>query len=102
MIYGRWMEKDGTLHYFDTEKGDVTIPSETKDEEYVVSVYPLPNACSKCPMYVDKGWDDLKDYCHLDCSIDVYWDSREFNEETQTYTLKRPDKCPLGKKIKVW
>jgi hypothetical protein len=95
--YGRWIDIDGNLHYFDTEKGDVVIYYKEKEPEveYKIYVDPMPTNCYECPMLVDKSWDDLKDYCHLDCncSIDVYWDSLK----GQT----RPNNCPLLEREKV-
>lgn len=92
--YGRWIDIDGNLHYFDTEKGDVVIYYKEKEPEVKYKVYidPMPKSCYECPMFVYKGWDDYRDYCHLEdfatAYIDVHWDSIK----GQT----RPDNCPLS------
>lgn len=96
--YGRWIDIDGNLHYFDTENGEVVEEKEPEIEYKIyICIDPMPKSCFVCPMYVDKGWDDYRDYCNLESlvkgSIDVYWDSLK----GQT----RPNNCPLLEREKV-
>ena len=89
--YGRWIDINGNLHYFDTEKGEVVEYKEKEPEiEYKIYIDPMPKNCYECPMLVDNWSDNYKDYCHLESfakgSIDVYWDSLN----------GRPNNCPLS------
>ncbi len=58
--------------------------------EYKITITPMPKSCYECPMYVSKGWGDLRDYCHL-TNEDV-WDLQ--------YRQKRHEDCPLEKESK--
>lgn len=92
--YGRWIDIDGNLHYFDTEKGDVVIYYKEKEPEveYKIYVNPMPTNCYDCPMLDDNWRDDFRDYCHLESfakgSIDVFYDTQNGHV--------RPDNCPLS------
>lgn len=50
-----------------------------------ILINPMPKCCQECPMHVDKGWGDLRDYCHL-TGEDV-WDNK--------YAKVRHERCPL-------
>ena len=51
--------------------------------DFKVTIIPTPQNCWECPMYVDKGWGDLKDYCHLTYDLTGFYDE------------KRHKNCPL-------
>ncbi len=55
--------------------------------EYEITITPKPKCCYECPMYVDKGWGDLGDYCHL--TGKNVWDMQ--------YRQRRRKDCPLDK-----
>lgn len=52
-------------------------------DDFKITVTPTPKSCVECPMYVDKGWGDLEDYCHL--TGNAAWG----------YKNKRREDCPL-------
>lgn len=96
--YGRWIDIDGNLHYFDTEKGEVVEEKEKESEvRYKIYIDPMPKTCYDCPMYVYKGWDDYEDYCHLDGSI---YKGRKYDPIQEKYFYSRPDDCPLCERAK--
>ena len=97
-IYGRWIDLEGNLHYYDTERGEVVESNEPPLEiEYKVYIDPMPGSCLSCPMCVD-GEDYY--YCQLNPSIDAYWGCQFFNKETKKYIYRRPDNCPLCERAK--
>ena len=55
------------------------------DIKHKIYITPVPKNCAECPMYVSKGWGDLRDYCSL-----TYKDTWDADYETK----RHPD-CPL-------
>lgn len=56
-------------------------------ENYKISISPMPKCCyDECPLYVNKGWGDLRDYCYLTHNSNFLY------EEVKAGRL--PD-CPL-------
>ena len=98
--YGRWIDLDGNLHYYDTEKGEVVEPKVQEPPlqlEYKIYIEPMPVNCFECPMCVDKGWGDLRDYCHLDSSINPLSGTHvDYNEGYTSIYYRRPGNCPLS------
>ena len=35
------------------------------DIKHKIYITPVPKNCAECPMYISKGWGDLRDYCSL-------------------------------------